>query len=87
MEVGQYAVLDEWSFDVVEILSHTEKQIRYNRGHGERRASKNKVLKAFDLKVDAEALSEKLTSAKREMNRRRQAASTWYYAKIAELTA
>lgn len=78
-----------YRFQPVEIVRETPKCVFYiDRDWGasrETRCDKGRILDFRGSKDEAKKLSEHLTSARAEMERRKQAASTWFSAEKVKL--
>ena len=70
---------DSWRYEAVEIVKETAKTATYKHAHwGDTRTDLNKLFDWRGSEAEARLLSERLTSAKAERDRRVNAASDWF---------
>jgi hypothetical protein len=80
-----WAVLDQYSYEPVEVIRETEKTVFYF-AHGKERRTQS-VLPWRGSEEEARKLSQQLASARSERNRRCHEADVWFLNRVKELTA
>lgn len=86
MKIGQYAVIKQMGYEIVEITGLTNKQINWYRYYT-RRTDKTRVVKTFDTEPEAKRLVKKLEKIAADERLQVAAVKKATQERIAQLTA